>query len=543
MPIRNLVVFTAALASSCLQVAPSQDAGSPAFDAGDADAGTADSGLSLHDGGAGDAGPGSDAGRRDAGNPVNGDGGWPAWRQAMQNATTLYPVMTDPWNSLAASLTWPGGVWPETMYGGAFDFIGAIRDVHSGYGSGLYLDDVGPFGTLVYTGTGENVFGEQMTAIAISADAPVWAWWQLPGFPLSDAEATATDSDWWYDVSGTTYAAIPANRRIGNDFAMAPGWDGQFPVAYQPNWVLRRKARLTLLGGRPHKARYHMPCYVPASMTGTGTGAILINQEGFAGPYQGKDGMPRGVTASQYLADVDENGQQKFFIHAMNVTTKEWSRLPAWHLTVQDNTYAWVDDPYPFVDRAAKRVYYHALGKSYFVDLSAGLTAATTSPITQHTLVGADFSPDFSFGMVSLEADPHGRRLQYLKVSGSNEVVLVDLTGHTLFRLQLSGLSINGRGGMSYDPGRERVYVVWNDAGTPRFAWWAVPPGQPGEGGANDPTVQSNYTVTTETLQLGPGVTGVDSNYLYGKRTVYVPTLDVVLWTQNDLPLMAFRPP
>ncbi len=487
--------------------------------------------------------------------------GFPAWRAAMVATDTLYRLTTQTHSPpLGSSIVWPGGSRP-TRYGNASDSV----LIHYSYGSAVWVEDIGTYGAHVYTGTGEDVFSDQMSYIALDADSPVWAWWQQPYYALNSTEAAAQDADWYYDP--TAADAVTAIRRITKQpggYELSASWDQVFPLAIRTDgggpsgggWVQVRKAERTMGNNRPLAMRYNAPCYIPPSMTGTGAGAIITNDDAFSGPFIGNNGRPANVgnpsegrtwNNAPYWADVWPSGNQKLFCRAMNTQTKVWTRLD--NAPLDAPTGADTVRNASFVDRTNKRVYYRTGNALYYLDFTAGLAGVTASSYTTMSVTNPGFGGDYSFNAAHCptEGHPSGRRLMYFvnstgssSLNEKNCLRMVDIDNGVVHVLDLypRGLDFGGRDdlGAGYDPVTNTVYFVGPNVANTAIKYWAfvVP---------SDPTVAANYTVTSTTLAFASGVTkeAIAYHLHFGRHCQVISSLGVIIWQQKDEAPLAFR--
>lgn len=472
----------------------------------------------------------------------------------MTSANTLFRLTTRTHVSdLTSKIVWPGGARP-TKFGGDYDAL----TVHAGYGSAVFVEDAGAFGTHVYLGTGEDVFSDQMTALALHEDNPAWQMFQQPMFALSQSQAQAMDTEWFYNP--TEAASLEAAQPWPNNRELPTNWNQTFtPKLSNQGWVLWKKAKLSLGNNRSHSMRYNTPCYIPPSMTGTGDGAIITNDDSFAGPYGGGNGKPGNVgdpgsgapfPSSAYCADLWPSGNQKVFCRAMNTRTKTWIRLDTAPLDPPKGTE--ITRNASFVDRASKLVWYKTGDRIYYLDFTNGLASATCSayircPINDPVGLGRG-GIDYDAAHCPTEGHPQGRRLMYLKnrwdsgtAANNNALWLVDLDNAQMHVLDMNarGLNFEGRSdvGAGYDPFSNRVFWIYPNAANTaiKCASFEVP---------SNPATASSYNVTTVTLALGGGVTleSIPYRLHFGRHCQYHRSLGVIVYQQRDHAPLVFRP-
>lgn len=492
----------------------------------------------------------------------------PAWRTAMTNVGQIYRVSTHTHiTDIQPTIVWPGGSRP-TKYG----YGGDESRLHFGFGAAVHVDDIGPFGALVYGGTGEDTFAQQLSMMRLDTAAPAFEWFQQPFFCRSDAEAITEGADWFYDP--TAADAVAANRKMATGYLMPSDWDGGFPVSLPTNiggqgggWLIRRKAKLTMGRWQPHCFRYSGPCYIPPSMSGDGDGYILVNTNCPAGPLYFNNAKPSNVgnvvgsggvlfRSDDYVADFDGSGRHKTFVHACNVRTRQWRRLEGTGIVSVPRVGP--ADGASFVDRVNKRVYYVHMDDSggvYYVDFADGIDEATVSaPVSYSKPPGFNGGLRSDTGFGGTEQHPNGRRVAYYQsatVNGKTCVVAVDIDNQKVAMIDLAPRGLDmpfdsyADAGFSYDPATNRLLMIFNAApdyapvsqATYYLASWELPA---------DPTVASQYNVTTTTLAYASGVTPEPwvGTFFTNLRDHcrFHPELGVVVRQQKDGPPLAFRP-
>jgi len=358
----------------------------------------------------------------------------------------------------------------------------------------------------------------------------------------------AMDADWYYSVAD--YNALPSSRKVPRGSAESSwygSWDKSFPIGYV-NWVGRRKIQSSFLGNnRPHWFRYSMPAYVPANVTGTGSGAIVVNSRGtIYGPFA-QSPKPSGMPDSAWFADVWPSGGRKHYLHAMNVGTKQWTRLEP---PIPDRSRGANLEPYhpqSVWDAVNKRIYYtiYDLDNAvYWADLSNGLLGLTWGGPTNLTSVNGG-----TLGMLGDDGNSilcvpssgalAGRRLWFFKVNfGSTPALgLIDLDRNTLYRLPVSGLpSSSDVWGFGYNAASNVVFITSKGTFGVRSYRFTIP---------NDPTSAANYSVSTTTLAFASGVTlesGAERTKQLGQRSYYLSSLGIILMTQRNGKMLAYKP-
>jgi len=494
----------------------------------------------------------------------------PAWVNNIQQANTLYYVTS---HASVVDLPpkyagiWPGGSKP-TMFGQGDEEY----RTHAIYSGAIHVEDQsGAFGTLVYPATGEFTFSNNMNCLKISQDIPTWDIWYPPTYATTLAEAQANNADYYYNPAEAAQRLIDYPLQTTNAIA-AGTWNGQFPIVYSwPNtppqpqttgWIMWCKSRQSLYQWASFSMRYDHPVFIPSSMTGTGSGAIICDPDSFAGPYQGGAGKPSAYVgpgktypASMYVDEVWPDGGDKLYLQAQSTSTKQWQRLlnapNHAFLAPAPNDYG----PHVLVNRSQKRTYSFKDEYWWYHDYTNGLAGVTRSNYTKLTYPngGGPFGYNYDAGCCPLEGHPQGRNLIYIlqapgtqpDIPSASTLLLVDFENGTMYSLPLAprGLSIQYRNPVrfGYSPNfgsYGRVFMVWIEYGdatnTVRFARFDVPA---------DPTNPANYTVTQVNLALAPGVT-VEPSFKPGfsRQGKYFDNLGVIIFQQNAQPPLAFKP-
>jgi hypothetical protein len=468
---------------------------------------------------------------------------YPQWRVDMEVTNTLYEVGDAP-TVLTGKIVWPAAGANNFQFNGGGD--GNSVYLHAAYGGSVYVSELGAYGAMVFGRTGEATIDSQLSTFTLSDNAPTWNMFQQPTYPISEAQAASMNADWFYGASiGTTDLGGPVQNLTTEAQFTNGTWLGGFPVNYG-NWSIRRKYANGGITGAPHFFRYNMPRYVSSAMTGTGVGAIVVNQRGtIYGPFS-QGPMPAGeATASKWYADVWPSGRTKYYLWAMNVQTKAWTRLTD---PVPDFTGYGSDlsTPHACVDEANKRIYYSAYNGSshalYYADFDSGLGSVTlTNPANATDLAGgpAPSQSGNSVLCVPISGANSGRRLWYMKDQNATPSLLLwDIDNNVLRRLSPSGLPANADWwGFSYRASTNEVLIstrsTTNGVRSYRFT---IP---------TDPTVTGNYSVSMTQIALN-GIpleaAGDAAPWLYGERTKYLDSLGVILLTQRYGKMLAYRP-
>lgn len=482
---------------------------------------------------------------------------YPAWRQAMTETNRLYPVTTNRSDDTPSMIVWRGGTRPR-----------AEPDMlPKGYGGAVHLTDVGgPFGTLVFGGTGEDTFNAQLISVNVSADAPAWGVWNQPDYPITEAQCIAEDSDCYYnEADWTALAAAQPTRIMVSGPGMHPSWDGGFPVGghdnpalggYQKGWIWIRKSRYCRSNRQPFQFRYQMPAYIPPSMTGTGAGAILINTNGFSGPFRSNTpNLAAGQNRSWWAQDVWTAGgdSRKCLFYAQNVATKEWTRLPnAFVPELISTGFTTLDREGSWVDVERKRVWYHNYGqqRQYYIDFSNGLSGAVASAVQTNTATvenpAAQWAIDYDSAWACVQRQPGARRLwYYMGNQNPGDLAVIDLDANVQYLWRdMPGFDRPAPGFTSggYDPVTNRVFFTqYLDAGNPRVYChsFVVP---------SDPFNKAAYSCSTVQLAVAPGAELIGDGGLGGvlqfgsDRGKYHPDLGVIFVTNGSGKLLAYRP-
>ncbi|MBP8301000.1 MAG: hypothetical protein KA020_11580 [Planctomycetes bacterium] len=476
----------------------------------------------------------------------------PAWAAAVAAGNRLYEVgkrWDDAAHGVNAKLVFPEGTNGGGLYSGT---DGTFSAFHDSYGGAVFVPDMGPHGAMVFGGTGEGIIAEQLAMWRINDDDPAWDVFQQPSYQLTAGAAASAGASWYYNP--TEYAALPALKKIpwsagtgSPEGAWEATWDRTFPIG-RAGWIIPGLCGDSELGNsRPMAFRYNYPVYIPASMTGWGAGAIVINDRSWHGSFGGNSGPPLGVSAADwYVAgNVWPSGRKKHRLFAMNVVTRQWSVIG----TIPDfvNSYIGnIQQPYAFVDVAAKRVYYTAAYAGheclYYADFSAGAGAVTMSglPVSLIESDGqADFSQSHSNADLFVGATGTalaGKKLYFFK-NAFNRLGVIDLVGNEKIDLNVSSPPPAGNWIFSVDHANARVFITVKKSGTNTVTCTKFDiPSAHGTAGA--------YTLTTVSVDMN-GITleAAAGDIPYGSRGHYLDSLGgLVLLTQRYGKTLAFRP-
>ena len=502
----------------------------------------------------------------------------PQWRQNMTQVNTLYQVGTG-WGGASATsgvnatFQWPinpATGQPDTTYGGAlYAGLNGTFDHHwDTEGGSVFIPEIGPYGMMVFGGTGEGIIVNQLVGWPLSDDNPSFSAWQQPYYTMSEADAAANGASWYYNPA--EYNALQAsnpNRIIPHQVGTGSSegnwgttvWDKQFPVG-RAGWIIRGKGGPSELGrNTPYFFRYNMGAYVPASMTGASAGALVVNERSFHGSFGSSSGPPANVTAAEWWlpSKITPGGGRKFYLFARDVLgggTPQWSviaEVPDFVTTYSGN----VSHPHAFVDRASRRLYYtaHALNSLclYWADFSAGMGAVTMGgPVAMSGAngVGADIGQSHSHTdlFVGTSGVLAGRKLYYYR-NGLGRLGMIEL-GSTNRIYDLTGAVGLPSTGLVWffaiDQANARIIITTRTrpmSSTPNTVstctWYSCPI-------PSDPTVGANYTFTPTVVNMNGLVfdRGVLADWPCGHRARYHPELGVILLTNRSGPMMAYRP-
>ncbi len=473
----------------------------------------------------------------------------PAWRSAMTSTNTIYAIGDAPSSVLPGRIQWPSIGAENRLESGGSDNNPLY--LASGYGGSVYAPELGPWGTMILGSTGEHSLTEQLISFGLGDANPTWNFLQQPLYATSASEADAYNADWYYNP--TEYNNLPAWRRL--DYAADAGvtaswlstWAGNgksFPIGYD-GWIARRKyganGGSTVLGNnRPHWFRYSMPCYVPASMTGTGAGAILVNSQGtIYGPFNSAP-VPAGASDADWYAETWPSGARKCWLHAMNVNTRQWTRLAA-PVPSAAKVFG-IALPQSAVDTAYKRVYYATNSSNggnwalYYADFSGGLFGVTMSGPTNLTNLSGETATRYnSILCVPSSGALAGRRLWYFQDNVNSALILIDIDTNTLRRLSVANLPTNGaEWRFGYDAVNNLVYMTTVEGSAVQCRRFAIPA---------DYTNAAAYSVQTLSINMnGSSIEGGANLSAYGQRSAFLPGLGVILVPQKTNRTLAFRP-
>jgi hypothetical protein len=471
----------------------------------------------------------------------------PAWRASMSATNMVYPVGETPSVVLPGRIQWPSAGAGNRLESGGDD----VNPLYlaSGYGGSVYVPEIGAWGTMIIGSTGEHALTEQLNSLGISEDMPSWNFFQQPLYATSTAGADAFNADWYYDP---TYAAsLPSSQQLdySADATATAAWlslwasqGSRFPIAYD-GWIARRKfganGGSTLLGNnRPHWFRYSMPCYIPASMTGTGAGALITNSQGtIYGPFNSGP-LPSGATEADWYAEVWSSGMRKHWLHAMNVATKQWTRV-ATPVPATSGVYG-LAHPQSAVDASNNRIYYSTNSSNggnwalYYADFSAGLFGVTfAGPTNLNNLAGDTTTRYNSVLCIPATGALAGKRLWYFQDNVNSALILIDIGANTLRRLAVANLP-PGDWRFGYDVVNNVVYLTTVDTSVVRCCRFVIP---------SDYTNAGAYSIQTLSIDMNGSSIETSANLSpYGQRSMYLPSLNVILIPQKMNQTLAFRP-
>ncbi len=480
---------------------------------------------------------------------VAGSSPAPAWRSTMANANTVYAIGETPSAVLPGRIRWPAAGAGNRLESGGSDNNPLY--LASGYGGSVYVPELGPWGTMIIGSTGEHSLTEQMNSFAISEDNPSWNFFQQPLYATSAAEADAYNADWYHDPAQAASLASWQRLDYTADGSATASWlsswasqGKRFPIAYD-GWICRRKygagGGSTALGNnRPHWFRYSMPCYVPASMTGTGAGAIVTNSQGtIYGPFNSAP-VPSGATDADWYAEVWGNGARKHWLHAMNVATKQWTRI-ATPVPSTAGVYG-LAQPQSGVDAVNKRIYYSTNSSNggnwalYYADFSGGLFGVSiSSPVNLTNLAGETTTRYNSILCIPTSGALAGKRLWFFQDNVNSALILVDVTANTLRRLAVANLPpVAADWRFGWDAVNNTVYLTTLESGAIGCRRFVIP---------SDYTNAAAYSVQTLPINMnGYSIEGGANLSHYGQRSMYLPDLGVILVPQKMNQMLAFRP-
>lgn len=471
------------------------------------------------------------------------DGGAPAWLASMNAPNTLYGVGEIPSDVLPGRIQWPGAGANNRLESGGSDNNPLY--LTSGYGGSVFVPELGPWGTMIFGATGEHSVTEQLLSFGLSEDSPSWRFFQQPLYATSAAEADTFNADWYFNQAEFDAMASWQKLEYNADSQTSADWlstwathGKSFPIGYD-GWIARRKygagAGSTLLGNtRPHWFRYSMPCYLPPSLTGDGAGALLVNSQGtIYGPYNSGP-IPSGASDADWYAERWPSGARKDWLYAMNVETKEWTRLPE-PVPSSSSVYG-VAYPQSAVDAANRRVYYVTNGGNwalYYADLSAGLRGMTMAAPTDLINTSGETAVLYnSILCVPSAGGLAGRRLWFFQDAVSSALILIDIDANTMRRLPVANLP-GGNWRFGYDQANNVVYLTTVDSAV-NCSRFVIP---------DDFTNAAAYSVETLSLNMNGHSVEAGANLSgYGQRSMFLNGLGVILVPMKTEQLLAFRP-
>jgi hypothetical protein len=197
------------------------------------------------------------------------------------------------------------------------------------------------------------------------------------------------------------------------------------------------------------------------------------------------------------------------------------------------------------VDEANKRIYYTTYNGSnwalYYADLSGGFAGLTFSGPTNLTDLAGGPAPSQASNAalcVPTSGANAGKRLWFTRESNTSNVLLIDIDANTLRKLTIAGLpGTNDWWAWSFDESNNRVLITTKDEVDGVKSYRFVIPA--------DYTSGANYSVTNVALnQNGIAIedVGGTTTWQYGERSKYIASLGVILITQANNKMLAYRP-
>jgi hypothetical protein len=433
----------------------------------------------------------------------------------------------------------------DTTYGGGLynGTDGTFSVLHDAYGGSVYVPELGAYGTMVFGSTGENVIIEQLESWSMSDDDPAWNVFQAPSYAQTAAAATTRGASAYY--SPGDFAALQASKP-GNIAPWGPGtgdtetgggwnvsWDRTFPVG-RGGWIIGTgpgntgKVGISELGNnRPMSFRYNTNVYIPPAMTGTGVGAILVNDRSFHGWFAGSRGPQVGITPSQWFSDVWPSGRQKFYLYAMNVQTKAWTPVIAIPDYIDTTAQSYANVAAGFVDPTTKRAYYFGVNSgtvvTYYADFSAGIAGATVSGVTPILGAGGAWMGGVSNTplFVGTSGALTGRKLWYYRTAGGH-LAMYDVVANTAYDLNVASPppSLGVGWMMGVDQANARVYIMDRSASGITVSKFDIP---------SAPEVAANYSISTTPVNMNGLTPETVANGPYGDRNYFIPGLGMFL--------------
>lgn len=467
----------------------------------------------------------------------------PAWRSAMTSANTAYLIGETPSSVLPGRIVWPAGSTNNTLFVNGVDNNALYMT--EGYGGSIFVPEIGAYGAMIFTTTGEHCLSNQMTSFGISEDNPSWNFYQQPLYAVTAGQATTMNADLYFDDG--TVSPVTTWSYGSPDSGSFNGFPARFTCP-SGTWLFKRAYTSGLLGdGRPWWLRYDMPCYIPASMTGTGVGAIVVTGSGtIYGPFNQGPVGPGASAAQMYSESWPGSGRAKQWFHAMNVQTKAWTRCPTAAPDYQQYGGV-ISMPYSGVDVERKRIYYLCIPQGtqssiYYADFTGGLAGQTISgapaPITNGNAVGTSMAVDSnnSIFCVLTTGVNAGKRLWYTRESGGSNLLVIDVDANSVNRLSI-GMP-GGEWGLAFDPVTNIIYTtIVNKAGNSIVYYkFTIPTSY---------TSAGSYTLTGPTSISMGAITLENGNYTqhrYGQQNMIHPQLGTIMVAQGTNRMVAFRP-
>jgi hypothetical protein len=304
---------------------------------------------------------------------------------------------------------------------------------------------------------------------------------------------------------------------------------------------VRKKVKWSHGDMTPFAYRYNTATWIPPTMTGTGAGAVAVNQYSHHGPFAA--GRPSEIAQTDWFNETWPSGRAKHYVHFQNSLTRRWARFP---IPNPDTTLGEGDilRGAQVVDTTNKRLYVQYKSSTwivFFYDLSNGIANATVSPLmTYKDPTGGSVEMTGRGSCVLTNGHPLGRRLWYfLCDTQPNTLLMMDLDKPGNLRvLKIPGITLNPSAdsyyvGFAYRASDNKLILTTNEANGIWTHVISIP---------SDPSVASNYSGISTQLALASGLK-IEANHvqMYG-RGRYLDKLEIIFMKQNRGPLLGYRP-